>query len=324
VSAWDDEQARISAAADPETAGEFERITRPSRIEPIDGPTLFADREQAAGEWLVEPLIPVGRQVALFSEAKSGKSLLSLEVSAAVATGRPVLSQAVGPPKWVVYVDQEMTPNDLRERLTDLGYGPGDDLHRLVYFQLANLPPLDSAAGGLTVEELLDTYRPAMFVLDTMASLVGGREDHSDTYRDFYRHTGRRLKEREVALLRLDHTGKDRTRGQRGSSAKADDVDVVFSLTADDRTVRLRRTHSRVPWVPPEVTLSREAEPVLHHEVTSAGFKREAIETAKRLDALAVPIDASADSALAMLRQAGEGKRKAVVLDAIKVRRLRS
>jgi hypothetical protein len=55
VSAWDDEQARISAAADPETAGEFERITRPSRIEPIDWPTLFADREQAAGEWLVEP-----------------------------------------------------------------------------------------------------------------------------------------------------------------------------------------------------------------------------------------------------------------------------
>jgi len=156
-----------------------------------------------------------------------------------------------------------------------------------------------------------------------MASLTGGPEKDSDTYRDFYRHTGSLLKEREVALLRLDHSGKDRSKGQRGSSAKADDVDVVFFLTVEDSTLRLRRTHSRVPWVPAEVALSRVAEPVLHHEVTSDGFKKETIDVARLLDSLEVPIDASAGVAMGALREAGEGKRKALVLDALKLRRTR-
>ncbi len=300
-----------------------ELFTRCS-LQPVVWAELWKHDEQAAGDWLVEPLIPRGRQVALFSEAKSGKSLLSLEIAAATATGRPVLGQAAGQSVSVVYIDQEMTPDDLRERIADLGYGPDDDLDRLAYFQLSSLPPLDTAGGGRVVAELLDTYRPTLFVIDTMASLTSGPEKDSDTYRDFYRHTGSLLKEREVALLRLDHSGKDRSKGQRGSSAKADDVDVVFFLTVEDSTLRLRRTHSRIPWVPAEVTLSRVAEPVLHHEVTSDGFKKETIDVARLLDSLDVPIDASAGVAMSALREAGEGKRKALVLDALKLRRARS
>ena len=38
------------------------------------------------------------------------------------------------------------------------------------------------------------------------------------------------LKEAGIALLRIDHAGKDLTRGQRGTSAKRDDVEVVWFL----------------------------------------------------------------------------------------------
>jgi hypothetical protein len=222
-----------------------------------------------------------------------------------------------------VYIDQEMTRDDLRERLTDLGYGADDDLSRLVYFQVIDLPPLDTERGALFVTELLDRHHPTLIVLDTMARVVAGAEDSSDTYRSFYRHTGQLLKEQKVALLRLDHSGKDGTRGQRGSSAKADDVDVVFRLTMDDNTVRLRRTHSRVPWVPPVVVLERRFEPVLHHVLTSDGVSHEAIEVSKLLDDLTVPHDASATVAMTALKSAGNGRRKSVVLDAIRLRRQR-
>jgi hypothetical protein len=88
--------------------------------------------------------------------------------------------------------------------------------------------------------------------------------------RAFYRHTGRILKAAGIALLRLDHQGKDEAQGQRGSSAKADDVDVVLRLTRlDAKTLKLSRTHSRVPWVPAEVTIVQEVEPVLRHLVSA-------------------------------------------------------
>ena len=32
-------------------------------------------------------------------------------------------------------------------------------------------------------------------------------------------------------MVRLDHTGKDQTKGQRGGSAKYGDVDAVWKLT---------------------------------------------------------------------------------------------
>jgi hypothetical protein len=52
-----------------------------------------------------------------------------------------------------------------------------------------------------------------------------------------------------VTYLRTDHSGKDTSKGQRGSSAKNDDVDLVWRLTRTDTKagegVRLERTHSR-------------------------------------------------------------------------------
>lgn len=88
-----------------------------------------------------------------------------------------------------------------------------------------------------------------MLVLDTMARVVNGDENDADTYRGFYAHSGVRLKRLGVALLRLDHAGKDPGRGQRGSSGKNDDVDVVFRLDHAEDQVVLSWTHSRVSWV---------------------------------------------------------------------------
>jgi hypothetical protein len=100
-------------------------------------------------------------------------------------------------------------------------------------------------------------------------------------------------------------------------------VDLVFRLTMDENTLRLRRTHSRVPWVPSEVVLDRQTEPVLHHVLASERFGSDVIEVANRLDGLNVPTDSSATVAMAALKSAGAGRRKALVLDALKLRRQR-
>ncbi|MHB1928976.1 MAG: AAA family ATPase [Acidimicrobiales bacterium] len=287
--------------------------------QPLDW-AAFWTADNPEQEWLVEPLIPARRQVAIYSTAKTGKSLLALDVAAGLATGRALLGATRAPPTDVVYLDLEMTGDDIRERLEDMGYGPDSDLSRLHYYLLPSLPSLDTDLGGQVLEAICRRYTAQLVVVDTMARAVTGDENESDTYRDFYRHTGRRLKAAGTALLRLDHQGKDPTAGQRGSSAKCDDVDVVFRLTAVDDGFKLRRTHSRVAWVPPEIDLVRHADP-LRHVLATGLWPDGTKEIAQLLDELQVPLDARVADAMRALTGGGQGRRKQVVAAALKWRR---
>ncbi len=224
----------------------------------------------------------------------------------------------------MMYIDLEMTETDLRDRLTDLGYGPEDDLSRLVYFQLPSLPDLDTDRGGQVLDALVAMYRPELVIIDTMARVVEGPEDDADTYRNFYKFSGTRLKQRGVSLVRLDHAGKDLARGQRGSSSKADDVDLVWQLNVIDDNVVLKRTHSRLSWVPPQVVLRRETEPNLRHVQTDGAWPAGTSEIADLLDEFEVPLDASVSMAMRSLKQANRGRRKTVVMAGLKWRRVRS
>ena len=55
-------------------------------LHPIDWPSFWANDGPKA-DWLAEPILPAGRQVAIFSGAKVGKSLLALDIAAGLASG---------------------------------------------------------------------------------------------------------------------------------------------------------------------------------------------------------------------------------------------
>ncbi len=289
----------------------------------VDWPTLWADDADSRAEWLVEPVIPAGRSTAIWSTAKSGKSLLALDLAAALATGRPTLDRPAAEPTPVLYCDWEQQPDDLRERLAALGYGPGSDLRLLAYLLLPNLPPLDTAAGGAALMGLVRDHEPALVVFDTMARAVTGDENEADTFRDYYRYTGARLKAAGVAVVRLDHSGKDTGRGQRGSSAKNDDVDLVWRLTAEGRQVILHRTHCRVDWVPDVVRLARRDGPLHHATIDPTTWPDGTADLAAELDDHQVPLDATITTAVETLKRHGPGRRKALVGTALRYRKAR-
>ena len=322
--AMDRLRAELASGYEPPSANGHEPAigdVRSLGIEPIAWDEFWSD-ESPAEDWLIEPVLAAGRCTAIYSPAKLGKSLLALDIAAAAATGRSVLGRASVDPIRVVYIDMEMTPGDLRERLSDLGYGPEDDLSGLAYYQLQTLPPLDTDEGGEMLATIACHHGAQLVVIDTMARAVRGEENSADTYRNFYSYSGRRLKAAGVAVLRLDNQGKDADRGQRGSSAKDDDLDVVFRLSTDEaaHTVTLRRTRYRIAWIPAEINLRREEEP-LRHVVIGEGWQPGVAETARVLDELDVALDATAAIALTALKRVGKGRRKAVVLDALKYRK---
>jgi hypothetical protein len=216
----------------------------------------FWNEEHSAEDWIAPPLIARGRQTALYAEAKSGKSWITLNVVAALATGTPILGQPAQPPVHVLYLDYEMTPADLYERLDEFGYGPNTDLTHLHYALIPSLPPLNTHEGAQALIKLALAVNAEVVVIDTTGRAVEGEENSADTYRDFARTTGLELKRNNISLIRTDHAGKDNSRGQRGSSAKNDDVDLVYRIHKTPDGVQLVRTHSRISWAPQTVDLT--------------------------------------------------------------------
>ncbi|MCZ7575674.1 MAG: AAA family ATPase [Dehalococcoidia bacterium] len=298
--------------------------------EPIEGeaiadgpePVNWADfwaRDHLVEDWLLEPLIPMARSVSIYSPAKSGKSLLSLDLAARLATGRRVMDRPAGEPLNVVYLDMEMTEGDLQERLADMGYGPDDDLSHLHYYLLPSLPPLDTPEGGDALVAIARRHNADMVVIDTTSRVLSGDENASDSIRAFYMHTGLPLKADGRTVLRLDHAGKDLGRGQRGTSAKNDDVDLVWELTAqDDDGVKLRATHRRQSWIPEVVDLVRLEDP-LRHERAAHTWPSGTVEVARTLDELGAPM-AGNRAAQKLLREAGYKYRNGVVAAALRYR----
>jgi len=275
--------------------------------------------------WLVEPVVAEGESVALYSPAKTGKSLAVLEIAAALATGRPVLGNQARPPVDVLYVDHENTAEDLRDRLEDMGYGPDVDLSHLHYSLLQDWPPLDSAAGGSALLAAVDATAARLVILDTVSRVLAGPENDADTFRDLYRHTIRPLKRARVAVLRLDHTGKDAAKGQRGSSAKSADVDTVWLLVARSETkLTLKRTHSRSGRGEGVLFLVREEGPLRHVVEAGSRMREDAVaQVISALDDVDFPVDGGYRKASEVLREIGAPRRNDVIRTAIARRRAR-
>lgn len=283
----------------------------------------FWNTDKTDEEWLAWPLIPRGRAIALYAPAKAGKSTVLLAVVAALAAGQPILGGYTAPPCRCLYIDMEMTEADLHERLTDLGYGPDSDLTNLHYALLPSLPPMDTIEGAKALLDLVHHTGAEFVAIDTFGRAVEGDEDKADTVRAFYRHTGLALKAAGITYLRTDHSGKDTSKGQRGSSAKNDDVDLVWSLKRINNGITLTRTHSRISWVPPEVKITRTEHDVTEYilDLEAEVFADGTADRAQLLDELQLPADIGFNAAGRALREAGHKMSATNLRDAIRFRK---
>jgi len=283
-----------------------------SMVMPWD--TFFSIDHNAAS-WLWEPIIAETRGTAIFAPGGVGKSLIMLRLSIDIAkSGRRVL-----------YLDYEMTSDDLADRLDDMGYdGPHPDLDTLFYAQLPDLSAFDTKAGAQEVVRMAELFDAELVVIDTFARAIEGDENEADTYRRFYNLTGQELKRREIGYARLDHAGKDVSKGQRGSSAKNDDVDVVWLLKRTEDGYQLIAKKKRMGWVPEIVNLTRGDDPFTLEVKGGPSYPKGTAEVSKLLDELGVDEDATLATAQRALKDAGHGKRRQDVSAALKYRRDRS
>lgn len=285
--------------------------------EPVDWAALYRREKDVA--WLVEDVWPDGRQLHIFAARKTGKSLVMLWIAANLAAGRDPFTGRSQPRVRTVYLDFEMTEDDLLERVEDMGFEPSD-LTELRYYLWPAIAPLDTPPGGRTLLDLVARDAAQAVVIDTVSRVVEGKENEADTFRALYRNTGVHLKALGVALARLDHEGHEAGRS-RGSSAKADDVDVVWQLKFIDDGLSLVKKAARMSWIPEHVDLIRFNDP-LRFRRTADAWPAGTREKAAELDAVGAPVDVSKREAKRLLQAAGKTPgRDAVLMKAITYRR---
>lgn len=206
--------------------------------------------------WLKEDFLEAGTLSCLFSKPGVGKSLISLEVALEVVRNGGT----------VMYIDDENRAADIVDRLRAFRVKPAD-IDRLLVYNFQNLPPLDTDEGGIHLDALAEVNMPDLVILDTISRMTRGPENEADTFIQLYRCSLTRLKRRRITVLRLDHTGKDSSKGQRGSSAKESDADVLWALNREGETTfslecqKSRSGHIEHGTI---IRLERQYEPLRH------------------------------------------------------------
>lgn len=314
---WDDLQARGGHVYDDPVEPVSNRLDLGRLLR--DGPP--------DPEWLIEPIVPAKRTTILTASAKVGKSLLSLDAVVNAVLGRRWLGEQNRPLR-VLYIDYEMTDSDVAERLPDTGAGADDATELeagLFYYQYPPLGPLTTDAGGSRLTQLATLHAVDLVVIDTWSRVIGDMaENDAATYIAYGNCTNARLKARGIATLINDHTGHDGDRS-RGSSAKADLADLIWSARRTDDGIRLKRTHQRIGWAPEEVVLHRaepgEGGPI--HRRVGGGWPEGTAAKANELDRLEVPVDVTVANARKLAKQTDPGftSKNNVLAAAVKYRR---
>jgi hypothetical protein len=225
----------------------------------LDWGTFFAT-DFGAIQLLPGKLMGPGQQITLVGDGKAGKSLFTQEWMWRMATGQPFLGDHPQDPIRILYLDAENGQEQVQERFLSFGAGPRH-MGELRYASFPPIRPLDTAGGGADVLAMVKATGAELVVIDTISRFISAPENDADTWLNLYRHTLLPLKRDRIASVRLDHFGKDKERGGRGSSAKTQDVDHVWELAAQGGgTLTLKRTHTRTGIGPDQFSLLRQAQ----------------------------------------------------------------
>ena len=248
-------------------------------------------------EWLAYPVVPKGRLISLYGPTKVGKSLFVLELAASVATGRDFLGQPTIKSR-VLYIDRENLPyRDVLERLKKMGFGADELEGNLLYLSYPSMDDFDTQSGAKTILNWVDIHNIDFVIVDTISRFISGKENENDTWREVYKLTGQELKKRGTTFLRIDHSGKDLSKGARGGSAKEQDADITWSLSKPKTNpFVLSADSNRMPIEVDELKLVLNDKPLRFDWPNSQEFENEEIKIAKwvkQLDETILPPNAS-------------------------------
>lgn len=147
---------------------------KPTINETLEG---WLARDIAPPTQLIGPINTTSK-VMVIAQTGVGKTMFSLSVAGAIATGTDLAHWRVPEARRVLYLDGEMPRGLMKERLQDLADRVGQPFEGR--FKLVNrgdhreMPPLDTPEGEVWLKAQVDQFKAAVVFIDNIQSLTTG------------------------------------------------------------------------------------------------------------------------------------------------------
>lgn len=233
----------------------------------VYGAAEFLDKEPPDARWLVPGLIPLGVPTVLASKGGLGKSMLMLQLSICLATGKPFLGFDGGEPKGAIYFGLEDGKDAFHRRVRNIvrayqvcgEWSPSDESNfrknwasPFINWNCPSattyLPDLLPNLENIIRINELHSVPPGLMVIDTLARVSEGDENTVAALRPVLNACGR-IAQHGYTPVMLHHVGKGQdgarnakqkptlaermsTEWVRGSSAIVDNFRCILQLAA--------------------------------------------------------------------------------------------
>jgi AAA domain len=180
--------------------------------------------------WLVEPLVARGCLTLLAGREGLGKSMLSMAVAVAMATGQEMAGPFRCTAGRVLVIDAENGHGEIWRRVRGLGL----DSEAVENLAIGETLYPDVLSDLEELADVISKTNPDLVILDSLRSLWGGKENESDAAGPALDRIQRMARTYDVGVLLLHHAS--RGGDYRGSTAigAATEITAVMSRAEGD------------------------------------------------------------------------------------------
>ena len=224
----------------------------------IDASTLH-DLDITPTSFLIDKLIPEKSIIVLAGQSGVGKSMLSLNMSIAVATGTDIFENKSHQSN-VIYIDEEnrtvRCKERLRKQLRAMDLNPDRVKNRLKFLISKNLKigseqQVNNCFSLKDIEEYIKNYKPKLIILDSLIRFFLGDENSSSDTRHIFDALKMFTEKYDISFIVLHHLGKTLNGGKptleslRGSGDIGAMADYTYILTKGSELLTLYQVKNR-------------------------------------------------------------------------------
>ena len=170
---------------------------------------------------------------------KNKKTFLAWNIAIALARGEGFACFKVKEEKRVLILSAEGGKFQMRDRLRTMITNPNENVLSNVSYSNKLIFDLNNEESFQHLIDQVQTEKPEVIILDPLIRFISEDENSSVKIGQVFQRLRTLIDDFDISLIIVDHTGKDPSKGARGSSVKRSEYDSAIYMHSKDNNSRL-------------------------------------------------------------------------------------